>query len=894
MIASSSPRSEAVATIWEDNTSACAVCGVALGKRHLMPRHHCRLCGRCVCAPCSPNFVQLGGHREPQRVCFRCVEGVESAPALRNTIFQFLERLRIFVGPHADAATNPNTIEEALAACDTALQTLEARNSDAHPASLVIGQKQGVVAPEETGLVKSSKCDKIAAEAAMQELKLQNQLLKAEYEAMKDRFEIEAAQERESRQQLESKADTAWAACLRLRDRIRNLSKIPCSEQACMTLEEAVLMCGAALAPLEAAQRRQIGSGSPRGDVETAEDCALTPVSLASLCSARGGMGQQLLQGRRASEAPETFTIHDGEHRWCNRHRQCSGLLDSERVGRRRCRKAAGFSICLLIVMLFVFAACRVLVLVMTRSGARAINFAVVSATVSDPGQDSLRLRSSVLLHHGFFASSRIGPFRMMVSSGGSDLGWLTVPEVWVTPGEPTLVGIDTQLIVVNATALRASAGRILDGVAEEWHATGSTSVSLIGCTGEVHLSTRVVLPSVPSKLRQVHGARLDIISGSEEQLRMTAEAVEFFSSSPLDLEGFGRATFVVHPVRDDGSVRDDVRLGTLVVPRFKMVQGLNALGDASFEFDKTLATEGHLEALVSDWLSGVDHVVALMLAFNLTGTGIGPIYKAFTLLGQQGSILRSALANKEHSILGHAATTGRRCFLTTGADCLRGSAIVAESVASRNVTLTDVSLDVDLNENLSYSIMLMGPMVGPIGFKFVRCDKGPRMARMYSSKGMWTHVDPSRWDDETVMLPRSSQGGRAMTSFFLPSKPQPGQSDGSRCFTGAFRDVASNDCCFSTVLPAAACFYAQKGMDAIPVTVSGNLTIVVDAFSITARVQTDIAIMPSDIVDADALARTPQDGPFHGQAREPSGGDFDRLLTLPCESFKFERDGRG
>lgn len=62
---------------WEDNTPNCSICGVRLGKRHFNPRHHCRICGRCVCKGCSSHEVQVLGHDKPQRACKDCFGSME-------------------------------------------------------------------------------------------------------------------------------------------------------------------------------------------------------------------------------------------------------------------------------------------------------------------------------------------------------------------------------------------------------------------------------------------------------------------------------------------------------------------------------------------------------------------------------------------------------------------------------------------------------------------------------------------------------------------------------------------------------------------------------------------------------------------------------------------------
>lgn len=70
---------------WEDNTEACGVCKKKLGKTKLSRRHHCRVCGKCVCSACSPSSVQLDDEKQgPQRVCTPCVSSAFKSIGLKT------------------------------------------------------------------------------------------------------------------------------------------------------------------------------------------------------------------------------------------------------------------------------------------------------------------------------------------------------------------------------------------------------------------------------------------------------------------------------------------------------------------------------------------------------------------------------------------------------------------------------------------------------------------------------------------------------------------------------------------------------------------------------------------------------------------------------------------
>jgi len=89
-----SPRCASVTpAAWEEDTSHCGVCQKVLGKRYLRRRHHCRMCGKCVCSSCSPSTIELDGHEGAQRVCSQCVGVIQASAAMQVSLADFSERL---------------------------------------------------------------------------------------------------------------------------------------------------------------------------------------------------------------------------------------------------------------------------------------------------------------------------------------------------------------------------------------------------------------------------------------------------------------------------------------------------------------------------------------------------------------------------------------------------------------------------------------------------------------------------------------------------------------------------------------------------------------------------------------------------------------------------------
>jgi len=118
---------------WEDDSPNCSLCGREVGN---FTRHHCRICGKCVCAGCSPSKLQMEGYRRTQRACTPCVGEAQASFNVKSRLGQIGSRLwSLGISAETGAATTtagePRTLEEATALCEAALLPMESALEDA-------------------------------------------------------------------------------------------------------------------------------------------------------------------------------------------------------------------------------------------------------------------------------------------------------------------------------------------------------------------------------------------------------------------------------------------------------------------------------------------------------------------------------------------------------------------------------------------------------------------------------------------------------------------------------------------------------------------------------------------------------------------------------------------
>lgn len=117
--------------IWQEDAMNCSICLVRLGWNFFKRRHHCRLCGRCVCGNCSPNLISVKGSRRPVRVCTPCVADAPNLVAFARRTTHLGYRLAAiggtFIGSSLQSSMRGSDVgfEQALNFCEEAVKPLE-------------------------------------------------------------------------------------------------------------------------------------------------------------------------------------------------------------------------------------------------------------------------------------------------------------------------------------------------------------------------------------------------------------------------------------------------------------------------------------------------------------------------------------------------------------------------------------------------------------------------------------------------------------------------------------------------------------------------------------------------------------------------------------------------
>ncbi|CAE8623715.1 unnamed protein product, partial [Polarella glacialis] len=357
---------------------------------------------------------------------------------------------------------------------------------------------------------------------------------------------------------------------------------------------------------------------------------------------------------------------------------------------------------CLALVAGLFVAACFWLVPWYAQSQMDRATIVLLGASLSEPTKDTVRMTAQTVLQSGSMVASHVQSFNATVSANGVIFGWLIFPDTETVADGPTHVKLDTPLHVTDNAAFTAAAAPLLQGFPSDWTLSGSAKVSAAGFTMTLKVSKVLELP--PSPLRNVIGTNVDIVSGNATTLHALADTL-FFSESIVQMQNLGGLTFSLHPVLEDGSPNIGVSLGEVFMDNFQVIRGYNLMPKASVFLQKTEENLPFLSPFLGSWASGRNQTVAIRGPVRSGSPFLDNLTTQFlVMVGLDTGMIRSAYISNSHSLRGHDPKTGKECPLINAVNCLRGSVVVVENTVHHELQMTDISFDVDIDDNLSYS----------------------------------------------------------------------------------------------------------------------------------------------------------------------------------------------
>lgn len=241
------------------NPDICNLCSAKLGKRHLNPRHRCRVCDYHVCGKCSPNDIQLPEQDGTHRACNRCVLIALRAFHVRNALAGLAETLVGNAGVTDDLVLS----REFKDAC----QDIQAVRNKAHEAEATAKSEQRKQAEFQAicqaAVSACGKLNKVLTPlggdaAVLNEPPATNPAAARFCRTIADRTEAELVHDREKKAQLDAKSKEAAKKLLTASKRLRNLAGVQ-ETAAGSSLQEA---CDTCVRALDAVEEKVTGPGS--------------------------------------------------------------------------------------------------------------------------------------------------------------------------------------------------------------------------------------------------------------------------------------------------------------------------------------------------------------------------------------------------------------------------------------------------------------------------------------------------------------------------------------------------------------------------------------------------------------------------------------------------------
>lgn len=199
---------------WQTNTSACGVCCLPFGK--IGRRHHCRLCGLCVCHPCSPSTVHVEGSKGMHRACHQCVGIAAKANQLVDRVADLSRHLNEAQEPQFPAVVKAVTLDDAVDVLEHAMKSICASRIAAAESLQNVNARLLATAQEEKDSEVVDTPGQVEA-APLDEVVDATDLAAGLVEARLKQLQEKVAAEKKLRMQLEAKADEAESSLQRKR-----------------------------------------------------------------------------------------------------------------------------------------------------------------------------------------------------------------------------------------------------------------------------------------------------------------------------------------------------------------------------------------------------------------------------------------------------------------------------------------------------------------------------------------------------------------------------------------------------------------------------------------------------------------------------------------------------
>lgn len=290
---------------WMEDTDKCTICNDKLGKRALNPRHHCRLCGRCVCNKCSPSTQEVEGCEGAQRVCKLCVtEAFEEAKVgakAKERLEEVVVRIRKVSGLSDPTRPQAPDVDEAVTECASAVDVVERRMSD------VQSELLAYVSRTEATEVSLAACESRAeaTEASLAEARLKGQVEARELAACESRAEATEARfkgelsEAQALQAVERKARDELQEALATCEAALSESRASCMAEEQKTSQWQIALASSE-AELRASEERIVQEMIVRGELQ---DSLSSGATLKQQLTEGKGTNAELREALKAAEA---------------------------------------------------------------------------------------------------------------------------------------------------------------------------------------------------------------------------------------------------------------------------------------------------------------------------------------------------------------------------------------------------------------------------------------------------------------------------------------------------------------------------------------------------------------------------------------------------------------